>query len=257
MIYVVLGMHKSGTTLVSQILHYSGINMGSDFDASVSYNEGNQYEREETRYLNEDILTARGVRSIDIDSSRILLKPQHKAQMQKIISTCSYTYDAWGFKDPRTCLVYPLWASELPEHRIVAIYRSPYESWYHYRPKHFRNRYRDPYLAWKYLNVWCRHNANILNFVQHTKMDYIMLEFSKLMHEQSEFDRLQNFIGFPLNDQRKTGLYRNRTQQSLLLDTVSWMLCKRKGYHPKHIIRQLEALRDKCGTQIATVPDTP
>ena len=31
-IYVVLGMHKSGTTLVSQTLHKSGVSMGPEFD---------------------------------------------------------------------------------------------------------------------------------------------------------------------------------------------------------------------------------
>ncbi len=46
MIYVIFGMHKSGTTLVAEMLHKSGINMG-DFDESVSYDIGNQYERNE------------------------------------------------------------------------------------------------------------------------------------------------------------------------------------------------------------------
>lgn len=48
MIFVVLGMHKSGTTLVSQILHHSGIPMGDGFDENVTYDGGNKYEREST-----------------------------------------------------------------------------------------------------------------------------------------------------------------------------------------------------------------
>ena len=43
-IYVVLGMHKSGTTLISQILHHSGVNMGgAEIETSRSYDEGNKY----------------------------------------------------------------------------------------------------------------------------------------------------------------------------------------------------------------------
>lgn len=30
MIYIVLGMHKSGTTLVASLLYKSGVNMGHD-----------------------------------------------------------------------------------------------------------------------------------------------------------------------------------------------------------------------------------
>ena len=40
MIYALLGMHKSGTSLLSRILHESSINMG-DFDESKGYDEVN------------------------------------------------------------------------------------------------------------------------------------------------------------------------------------------------------------------------
>jgi hypothetical protein len=52
MICVFLSMHKSGTTLVSEILHHSGINMGDDIDEHVSYDRGNKYEHESTLGLN-------------------------------------------------------------------------------------------------------------------------------------------------------------------------------------------------------------
>ncbi len=55
MIYIVLGMHKSGTTLVAQTLHAAGINMG-DFDESLTYDTNNKYERHDTQELNRDLL---------------------------------------------------------------------------------------------------------------------------------------------------------------------------------------------------------
>ena len=55
MIFVILGMHKSGTTLVSQTLHASGINMG-DFDSSLTYDTNNKFERHNTQELNRDML---------------------------------------------------------------------------------------------------------------------------------------------------------------------------------------------------------
>src|SRR5262245_61853891 len=130
MIFVVLGMHKSGTTLVSQILHDSGINMGEDFDAKVSYDEGNKYERETALALNLDILKVGNYRIIDLPNpDELQLTPQQRLCMREIIQNCNSRYTDWGFKDPRTTLVYPLWVSELPEHKLIAIYRTPEEIW--------------------------------------------------------------------------------------------------------------------------------
>ena len=56
MIYVVLGMHKSGTTLVAKMLHASGINMGESIDESADYSAGNHYERQSTAELNHVLL---------------------------------------------------------------------------------------------------------------------------------------------------------------------------------------------------------
>lgn len=55
MIYVVLGMHKSGTTLVARTLHESGIHMGV-FDESLDYQQGNKYEHREFQEINRRIL---------------------------------------------------------------------------------------------------------------------------------------------------------------------------------------------------------
>ena len=127
MIFVVLGMHKSGTTLVSQILHHSGVNMG-DFQENISYDEGNKYERESTLEVDMEILGAGDYRVLDLRSSRRLRLDEgiyHK--MREIIAGCGSRYEDWGFKDPRALLLYDLWAEELPDHRVVAIFRDPAE----------------------------------------------------------------------------------------------------------------------------------
>ena len=47
-VFVVLGMHKSGTTLVSDILHRSGVPM-VEVRSSEGYDQGNKMERDATR----------------------------------------------------------------------------------------------------------------------------------------------------------------------------------------------------------------
>jgi len=68
MIYVILGMHKSGTTLISQILHKSGINMG-EFNEDVSYDQGNQHERPAAQKINREILKCGDAHSLDVINS--------------------------------------------------------------------------------------------------------------------------------------------------------------------------------------------
>ena len=115
MIFVVLGMHKSGTTLVSQILHHSGVNMG-DFQENISYDEGNKYERESTLEVDMEILGAGDYRVLDLRSSRRLRLDEgiyHK--MREIIAGCGSRYEDWGFKDPRALLL------EVPGVRIIRV----------------------------------------------------------------------------------------------------------------------------------------
>ena len=242
MIYVILGMHKSGTTLVSQILHHSGINMGDNIENGASYDRGNQYERESTWRLNEDILQAREVRSIYISSPKQRqFSEAQRERMRQIIGTCNQQYGHWGFKDPRTCLVYPFWAAELPAHKLIVIYRHPSEPWPRYRPRHGRNLYREPYLAWQYLQSWCEHNQNILTYLQETTRPFIVLEYRRLVTTESEFDRLQQFLGQPLVDRRQPKLYRNHKQQYKLLSLAGWLLKKQNRHQPQTIWQKLEA----------------
>ncbi len=198
MVYIILGMHKSGTTLVSQILHHSGINMVDDVDVSIPYNRGNKYERKTTNRLNEDILGCQGLESLDIALPESLqITDEQRERMREIIQDCSEQYgNAWGFKDPRTTLVYPLWVEELPKNKLIVIYRDLEEIWQHYRSKQrIQDRFLRPDLACKLMQRWCEHNANIISILQNITVDYLILEYQKLMESPEEFKRLQNFTG--------------------------------------------------------------
>ena len=64
MVVVVLGMHKSGTSLISEILHYSGIDM-IEQDSTLGYDEGFHHERRATSEINKDLLRSRGLHSLE------------------------------------------------------------------------------------------------------------------------------------------------------------------------------------------------
>ena len=216
MVYVILGMHNSGTTLLSQILHHSGINMVDNLNKDISYDKGNKYERESVLHLDMAILGARDyeIRALP-RPKKLSMTNEQRDSMKAIIESCESNYKNWGFKDPRACFTYPLWDEELPEHRIIAIYRRPEEIWARYRwLGKVRRFYMNPYRACQFLRRWNEHNLAILEYLQNTNHKYLLLSHRELMTDNAEFSRLKGFIGSELTDQRKPELYRSRTEET-------------------------------------------
>lgn len=213
MIYVVLGMHKSGTTLVSQILHHSGVNMVDDLDENISYDKGNKYERESTLRLDMDIL---GTDDLDQVQTRAQAKRELtvelRERMRGLIHETSARHADWGFKDPRCSLLYPLWQPQLPQHRLVVVYRHPAEAWPRFRWVGLRRFYSNYSLAMGFLVRWHDHNIAILDALEKADQDYLVISYREMMSGDRDLDRLRKFTGRELVDRRRPDLYRGQLE---------------------------------------------
>ncbi|MEM9945614.1 MAG: sulfotransferase [Cyanobacteria bacterium P01_D01_bin.36] len=230
MIYVILGMHKSGTTLISEILHSSGINMVEESISDYSYDTGVKYERESSRNINHSILQSRGVPSIEIETLKAY-DASHEVirNMRDIISACSKHHENWGFKDPRTCLTYPLWASQLPKHKIIIIYRSIEEVWQRYliqKSKKSEDSVLDT--TKKVFSTWTDYNTRILNIIRTSHSPYLVLDYAQFLKENRGFLQLEDFVGKTLKDKRKIELYRSKPQFSTALSLYKNLLYRKK-----------------------------
>ena len=243
MIYVVLGMHKSGTTLVSQILHHSGIDMG-EFDSGVSYDKGNKYERQSALHLDMDILGTDAYDVLNLDPGGAPeMDDAQRDRMRKIIKECGAAHQVWGFKDPRACLTYDLWKEELPEHRLIVVYRDPAQVWPRFKWMGKRLYHTNFNRAYSYLNRWQEHNRNILRFMQEDNTDRLVLSYNELMTNDQEFERLVAFVGQPLVDRRRPDLYRSRTKKDVFIKFGDWLLKRRTGCSTGDTIREMVAAR--------------
>lgn len=241
MIYVVLGMHKSGTTLISQLLHHSGINMMDSVDPSLDYDQGNKWERESTKVINHELLGSEG--DFSLASTRpaaLAASAKLQERMRELIRANNGRYGDWGFKDPRTCLVYDQWAEVLPEHRIIVVYRSPQEAWEHYRRMSGKSFLQAVGL---FLPRWCEYNGAIVRYLEGSAAPAIVLQYERFMTEQGEFDRLERFVGRKLSDQRNPKLYRSRARRFGLYPVVRAIHALRGGQSPERIVRRLESYR--------------
>jgi hypothetical protein len=115
-IVVVLGMHRSGTSLCSHILSMLGVDMADELHANSS-NEKGHWERLEIMALQDEILTA---------LDRGYWTPQHdfplpgawwaepnvravQARIESLLTKKMKENHLFGFKDPRTARLLPLW----------------------------------------------------------------------------------------------------------------------------------------------------
>ena len=114
MIVIVLGMHRSGTSTVSGVLHLNNIIMGNYenfWPRPLPQNPKGFYENYDFRLINDRILSFNGydVKSYNPQIPQSELKDGHKNKMKKLITCNQDNYQNWGWKDPRTCLTIENW----------------------------------------------------------------------------------------------------------------------------------------------------
>lgn len=236
-VYVVLGMHKSGTTLVSQILHRSGIRMGEGPDVGGDYDRGVFFERSDVRELNQRMIGFGDPAHEHPAPRELRFGDSERERMREIVKACEATGESWGFKDPRTCLTYPLWRQELPPHRVIVVHRSLGEVFSHF----WRNE-RTPGVTWKTVRTWCDYNERALRAVERDPSAALVIRYERLMTQDDEFVRLERFVGHPLTDVRATKRYRSRPEGRLRLSGVDALRGLLGLSRAEDITARLEAL---------------
>ena len=240
-IYVVLGMHKSGTTLVSRLLMDAGVHMG-EFDPNWDYDAGNQLEREETRLINKKLLACEDSFSLEVQRPvrlKEITEDDHKKGVMFAKFLCRKHSD-WGFKDPRTCLTYDYWEKVLPHHRIIIIYRHPAEVMSHY----FHRRFSPTTILRisRGLKCWTQYNRQLLDIIRR-RPDALILNFSSLMQDKAELSRLEGFINLPLTDSRNPKKYRSKKKISLYYLTALMLNRIVFSDNPLKLFNALESCR--------------
>lgn len=239
--YIILGMHKSGTTLVSRLLMEAGVHMGS-FDMSKGYDAGNQLEMQEAVRINKDLLGIGDTFSLNVqqplEAERITKQDLEKGE--SLVEKLNQQYPHWGFKDPRTCLTYNYWEKIIPDHRLIMVYRHPAEVMNHY----FRRRYSPTTILRivRALGCWTAYNSLLLEILTQKK-DILLLNFSVLMSTNAELLRLEKFTGLPVKDIRDQKSYRSRGTKSLYYPLA--LICNKVAgkVSPLAVYKKLENYR--------------
>jgi hypothetical protein len=242
MIYIVLGMHKSGTTLLARALHESGIVMGQEFPKDADYAKV-KYEAKWAQNISDDILgMSRKRLSLDVTSNALPADGVSESALLAIRENagrlCSL-YDDWGFKDPRAALTYPYWKDSLPPHKVIVIYRDPIEVWRRYA------RVDHKWWSRTAFRVWCDYNKCILESVDTGgNADVLVLKFEDVLSTQDEWARLEKFVGRELTDVRDPGQSKFSVAKGRRNGLKYRFLQKMAGAEVWAVYQQLESLHD-------------
>ncbi len=118
-IIFILGMHRSGTSLTAEIVHSMGFSVpGASLDSIDSVNAHGFWESKEVFDINERILSAAGLKWYHICPVGHVFKnlPDSKVFSREISDFLALESEKLGdlvIKDPRLCLLWPLWLSAI------------------------------------------------------------------------------------------------------------------------------------------------
>ena len=187
---IVLGMHRSGTSLVTRLINMMGAYFGPETSVGeiTADNPKGFWERPEVFKLNEAILAANGCSWHDLIrwNSEVTpaIPPPIMKTMQKIILGMD-AFRPWVLKDPRLCLLLPVWRPCLEVHITVIVHRNPMEI-------ALSLQKRDGFALDKGLVLWERYTQGIIAhsrelpkiFVQHNQLLEHPVEACQSLYKQ-------------------------------------------------------------------------
>jgi hypothetical protein len=175
---IVAGFHRSGTSLVCQLLHRAGLFLGYEMLGATFSNPHGHFEDTEVRDLHEQILADNGHTWLVGRPFLPVLTESHWGKMEQIIRRRDAEHDLWGFKDPRVCLFMMVWKHLLPNAKALLVYRHYSDTTYsigrrqsvelfsdveHGAAHFYRRFWEEPDLA---LRMWLTHNEALLAFAR-------------------------------------------------------------------------------------------
>ncbi len=156
---LVLGPHRSGTSAVTRVLAILGADLPSNLLPAQSDNPAGFWESKDIVELNDHCLALAGLKWHDASqvNPSWFESPAARASLSSLVEVLERDFarsNLFVLKDPRMCLLVPLWLNVLREFgaepKVVLVVRSPLEV-------ASSLRLRDNFPTAKSLALWLRH----------------------------------------------------------------------------------------------------
>ena len=189
---IILGTHRSGTSMVAGILEHLGYHVGYD-EELIGKGEENPkgfFERKDFRDINDEILHKNGfdwfkVADFSIDSLSEDSRKKYQSSAEKIISNLD-AQGKWVVKEPRFCILYPLLKERTESAIKLVVFREPIET-----AESLWKRNEFPFYYG--LALWEKYYNELFGSLSSDKL--LVVNYNKLLIDpEEEINRLLNGI---------------------------------------------------------------
>jgi hypothetical protein len=186
---IVLGMHRSGTSVAMALAEMQGVVLGDRLFGAREDNPKGFFEHADVIHLNEKIFNVFGLHSQDVvplpagfeNNPEVV---RIKKQLIEILKRDFAKAEILGIKDPRMCLLMPVWHQIFEEIEVEPIFIVPYR-----HPLEVANSLnkRDGISVPQGLLLWLRYMLEIMVETKNHTRHFI--EFDALLNNPEEFFR--------------------------------------------------------------------
>jgi len=183
-VLIILGMHRSGTSMLAGSLRQMGLNLGN-INTKAPHNKKGNMEHPAIMHMQENLLNSNGG-AWDNPPNVITWTKLHLSVRDLFISSFDEE-NVWGFKDPRTLFTIEGWLEVIPNAEFVGIFRNP-------SSVVLSLQKRNDFTIEKSLELWKVYNKRLLQL--HNVYNFPLIEFhqdiSILTNKLNELGQILN-----------------------------------------------------------------
>ncbi|NNV56582.1 hypothetical protein [Limnovirga soli] len=234
-VLIILGMHRSGTSLIAQWLHKCGMQLGDRLHGADIGNVEGHFEDIDFLQLHRQMLTDQKMSSVGLVYNEIdSIDAYFIKKIRALIDFKNSLHTQWGWKEPRTCLFLSYYREFLSNANYLVVIRDyhsvvtslverdfkSYEKRIYARSSYISNAGRFIYTRyWKFikrnyshkkfysrytahfLKVWITYNSALLKHLELSEPGkYVLIEHKALQNKSKElFEVLESKWQFSLH----------------------------------------------------------
>ena len=123
-VLIVLGMHRSGTSLTANWLSRCGLHMGDRLIGATESNINGHFEDKDFHSFHEEVFKSYGIPiGALLKTPELEISPAQIEQLRSLIAQKNSSNHSWGWKDPRTCLFTSIYECLRPEADYLVVFR--------------------------------------------------------------------------------------------------------------------------------------
>ncbi|MEG3926593.1 glycosyltransferase [Microcoleus sp. T3_D1] len=127
-VFIVTGMHRSGTSLTASLFQKVGVDIGKKLVGPADGNVKGHFENVDFVEFHKSVLRSHGIDELGCTFEKTIpVAAEYVEIAKRAIDQNQLPHKHWGWKDPRTALFWEFWLTLLPQANFICVYRSPWE----------------------------------------------------------------------------------------------------------------------------------